>query len=239
MGISHLSKVPYIEQMQQTECGLCCLAMVLQYYKSQETLAEIREDLDVGRDGLKLSQLYTYAKNRKMFSKVFSCGINGLKELPLPAIIFWNNQHFVILEKITEHKITVVDPATGRVTMSYDDFAEGYSNVVMVVVPTEEFVAKKEKKPVWNNVLKDAILRRKLFYITALITLIAYGLQLLLTVVIQHIFDNKLAMTKASGLQAYLAVILGVGLVFTITTFIRGISISRKSHPFPIAILKR
>ena len=130
--------------------------MVLQYYKSQETLAEIREDLDVGRDGLKLSQLYTYAKNRKMFSKVFSCGINGLKELPLPAIIFWNNQHFVILEKITDHKITVVDPATGRVSMTYDDFAEGYSNVVMVVVPTEEFVAKKEKKHVWNSILRDA-----------------------------------------------------------------------------------
>ena len=221
MGISHLSKVPYIEQMQQTECGLCCLAMVLQYYKSQETLAEIREDLDVGRDGLKLSQLYTYAKNRKMFSKVFSCGINGLKELPLPAIIFWNNQHFVILEKITEHKITVVDPATGRVTMSYDDFAEGYSNVVMIVVPTEEFVAKKEKKRVWTNVLRDAILKRKLFYITAMITLIAYGLQLLLTLVIQNIFDNKLAMTKASGLQAYLAIIVGVGVVFTLTTFIR------------------
>lgn len=80
MANNYLSKVPYIEQMQQTECGLCCLAMVLQYYKSQETLAEIRNELDVGRDGLKLSQMYTYVRNRKFFSKVFSCGMSGLKE---------------------------------------------------------------------------------------------------------------------------------------------------------------
>lgn len=221
MAISHLSRVPYIEQMQQTECGLCCLAMVLQYYKSQETLTEIREELDVGRDGLKLSQMYTYAKNRKLFSKVFSCGMSGLKELPLPAIIFWNNQHYVILEKITDHKITIVDPATGRVAMSYEDFAEGYSNVVMIVVPTEDFEVKKEKRHIWNHVLKETVLKRKLFYITFLITFIAHGLQLLLSVIVQKIFDNSVAASKVSGLEAYLAIVLGVGVVFCLTTFIR------------------
>lgn len=221
MAISHLSKVPYIEQMQQTECGLCCLAMVLQYYKSQETLAEIREELDVGRDGLKLSQMYTYVKNRKLFSKVFSCGMSGLKELPLPAIIFWNNQHYVILEKITDRKITIVDPATGRVAMSYEDFAEGYSNVVMIAVPTEEFEAKKEKRHLWDRVLKGTVLKRKLFYITSLITFIAYGLQLLLSVIVQKIFDNSVTVSKVSGLEVYLAIVFGVGVVFSLTTFIR------------------
>ena len=48
----HLRKVPSIEQMQQTEGGLCCIAMLLRYYKSNEPLSEIRQDLSVGRDGL-------------------------------------------------------------------------------------------------------------------------------------------------------------------------------------------
>ena len=221
MAISHLSKVPYIEQMQQTECGLCCLAMVLQYYKSQETLAEIREELDIGRDGLKLSQMYTYVKNRKLFSKVFSCGISGLKELPLPAIIFWNNQHYVILEKITDQKITIVDPAMGRVPMSYEDFVEGYSNIVMIIVPTEEFEPKKEKRHLWNTVLKETIIKRKLFYITSLITFIAYGLQLLLSIIVQKIFDNSVTVSRISSLEVYLALVIGVGFVFSIITFIR------------------
>lgn len=221
MAFSHLSKVPYIEQMQQTECGLCCLAMVLQYYKSQETLAQIRQELDVGRDGLKLSQMYTYATNRKLFSKVFSCGVDGLKELPLPAIIYWNNQHYVVLEKITDKKITIVDPATGRISLSYEDFEESYSNVVMIAVPTEEFEAKKEKRHPWNGILKETILKRKLFYVTTCITLIAYGLQLLLSVIVQKIFDNSVAASDLFGLKLYLAVVLGAGGVFAVTTFLR------------------
>lgn len=219
--IRHLNKVPYIEQMQQAECGICCLAMVLQYYKSRETLSEIREDLDVGRDGLKLSQMYSYAQRRNLYSKVFSCGINGLKELPLPAIIFWNEQHFVVLEKIGEKKITIVDPATGRVVMNYEDFAENYSNVVMIIVPTEEFQAKKERKPIWSGLLKDTILRKKLFYITALITSISYALQLLLTVIIQKLFDNEIIKSRMSGLGLYLGLGIGVGACFSLITFIR------------------
>ncbi|WP_026528995.1 peptidase domain-containing ABC transporter [Butyrivibrio sp. VCD2006] len=221
MAKTHLSKVPYIEQMQQAECGLCCLAMVLQYYKSQETLTEIREQIDVGRDGLKLSQMYTYAQNRKFSSKVFSCGISGLKKLPLPAILFWNNQHYVVLEKITDKKITIVDPATGRLPLSYDDFADGYSNVVMILVPTEEFVPLKKKDHKWNNMLKETVLKKKLFYITTLISLVSYGLQLLLSVIVQKIFDNSAGSYEMKSLDSYLMLVVAVGMVFAITTFIR------------------
>ncbi|SEM54119.1 ABC-type bacteriocin/lantibiotic exporter, contains an N-terminal double-glycine peptidase domain [Butyrivibrio sp. ob235] len=221
MANSHLSKVPYIEQMQAAECGLCCLAMILQYYKSQESLADIREDIDVGRDGLKLSQMYMYAQNRKFYSKVFSCGMSGLRKLPLPAIIFWNNQHYVVLEKIGDNKITIVDPATGRLSLSYEDFAEDYSNVAMVMVPTDEFVPKKRKNYRWNSVLKETVLKKKLFYITALISLISYGLQLLLSVIVQKIFDSRVGDVQVNSLEGYLALVIGVGSVFAITTFIR------------------
>lgn len=221
MAYSHLYKVPYIEQMQQAECGLCCLAMVLQYYKSQESLTEIREEIDVGRDGLKLSQMFTYAQNKHFYTKVFSCGISGLRKLPLPAILFWNNQHYVVLEKIAEKRITIVDPATGRVSMSYEDFADGYSNVVMIMVPTEEFVPLKIKKRRWTGILKDTIVRKKLFYITALISMIAYGMQLMLSIIVQKIFDNSVSAYEVNSLKGYLSLVIGVGVVFSITTFVR------------------
>ncbi|SFL42504.1 ABC-type bacteriocin/lantibiotic exporter, contains an N-terminal double-glycine peptidase domain [Lachnospiraceae bacterium KH1T2] len=221
MAISHLSKVPYIEQMQQTECGLCCLAMLLRYYKSNETLAEIREEMDVGRDGLKMSQMYKYIQNRKFYSKVFSCGISGLKKLPLPAIIFWENQHYVVLEKVADKKITIVDPATGRVSLSYSDFADSYSNVAMVIVPTDEFTPKKGKRHIWNSVVKEIVFKRALFYITALISLISYGFQLLLSVLVQWIFDNNAYYGKTHGIEYELFIVFGAGLIFAVATFMR------------------
>ena len=42
----HLKKVPYVEQMRQTECGLCCVAMILQYYNSHEGIRTIRKELE-------------------------------------------------------------------------------------------------------------------------------------------------------------------------------------------------
>ena len=73
MRLNHLKRVPYIEQMRQTECGLCCIAMILQYYKSYDGIRTIRKDLDVGRDGLKLSVLSRYLKGRGMDTKIFKC----------------------------------------------------------------------------------------------------------------------------------------------------------------------
>lgn len=50
----HKLKIPYVGQLQTTECGLCCAAMILRYYKSYEPLSALRKDFEVGRDGLKL-----------------------------------------------------------------------------------------------------------------------------------------------------------------------------------------
>ena len=114
MKIDHKRKVPYIEQMQQTECGLCCTAMILRYYKSNEQLAQLREFLDAGRDGLKISQISGYLKERGFETHVYQASMNNLSKLPLPAIIFWNNEHFVVLEEIVGNNYIIVDPAFGR-----------------------------------------------------------------------------------------------------------------------------
>jgi len=51
---SHRRSVPFIEQMQQTECGICCVAMIAGYYKSLIPMRTLRETADVGRDGASL-----------------------------------------------------------------------------------------------------------------------------------------------------------------------------------------
>lgn len=49
-----LKKVPYISQLQETECGLCCCAMILNYHGYGCTVKELRNEIEVGRDGLSL-----------------------------------------------------------------------------------------------------------------------------------------------------------------------------------------
>ena len=80
--------MPYIGQLQATECGLCCAAMILHYYKSYETISELRKDYEIGRDGLKLKHLKSILENKGFHTKLYEAKIEDLSSLEFPMILF-------------------------------------------------------------------------------------------------------------------------------------------------------
>lgn len=213
--IKHRRIVPYVEQMQQTECGLCCATMLLRYYGSQEKISTIRESLEAGRDGLKLSYIADYLKKRGMDTKIYKAEISALEKLPLPAVIFWNNEHFVILEKIKGKDIFIVDPAFGRRRIDKGTLNESYSDVIMVVKPNDDFHPIKEKNTNWNIVLEHLKKRKKAIGLIVLMSFIVYALQMSVPIMIQRIIDSK-----TIGNQVY--IILGLGILLGMINFLRG-----------------
>ena len=227
MKSGHLAKVPFIEQMHQTECGICCLAMILEYYHSKESLARIREELEIGRDGLKLSQLYAYAKKRNMEAKVFSADFEALQKMPLPAIAFWNQEHYIVIERIKKKEVVIVDPAIGRICMSHEDFVNGYSKVVMVLMPEENFDKRCEKSHLWGDVIKKVIWKNNLFLKTALITFLTYALQLTISLIVQEVVDASTNRYQYPVVVKYLYVAVGIVVIYGIMTYIRKKSLIR------------
>lgn len=186
----HLRKVPYIEQMQQTECGLCCIAMILRYYKSNDTLHNIRKELDAGRDGLRLSHLQGYLVERGFESKLYRVDASQLTTLPLPAIAFWDKKHFVVIEHYSGKKVQIVDPAYGRLTMSFSEFEENYSGIIMTATPTSSFHRRKTKLNPWGTIITGLKEKKGLLIRTLLISIIAYSVQMLIPLLIQVIVDG-------------------------------------------------
>ena len=227
MKSGHLAKVPFIEQMHQTECGICCLAMILEYYHSKESLARIREELEIGRDGLKLSQLYAYAKKRNMDAKVFSADFEALQKMPLPAIAFWNQEHYIVIERIKKKEVVIVDPAIGRICMSHEDFVNGYSKVVMVLMPEENFDKRCEKGHLWGDVIKKVIWKNNLFLKTALITFLTYALQLTISLIVQEVVDASTNRYQYPVVVKYVYVAVGIVVIYGIMTYIRKKSLIR------------
>lgn len=214
-NIMHKRSVPYVEQMQQTECGLCCATMILRYYKSQEKIARIRETLEAGRDGLKLSYIADYLKKRGMETKIYKADISVLDKLPLPAIIFWNNEHFVVLEKIKNDTTYIVDPAFGRRKIDKETMKQSYSDVVMVVQPTENYKPIREKSNNWNIVLEHMKKRKKAMFFIVLMSVAAYALQMSVPVMIQKIIDSE-------SIRNYGFVVIGLAMILGIINFLRG-----------------
>src|SRR5580658_1469026 len=106
-------RTPTIFQHEAAECGVACLAMVLAYHGRWVPLEELREVAGVNRDGSKASNLIKTAKRYGLDGAGYSVDPQDIGKSELPVIVFWNFNHFVVVERHEGDRVWINDPATG------------------------------------------------------------------------------------------------------------------------------
>jgi ABC-type bacteriocin/lantibiotic exporter with double-glycine peptidase domain len=132
--------------MEALECGAASLCMVLAHYGKWMPLEKVRSDCGVSRDGSKAGNVVKAARSYGMEAKGFRKEPEDLRNIPLPAIIHWNFNHFVVLCGFTKKKAIINDPAKGKVEVPLEEFDKAYTGVVLTFAPTEAF-AKEGRAP--------------------------------------------------------------------------------------------
>ncbi|WP_433794307.1 cysteine peptidase family C39 domain-containing protein [Actinoplanes sp. CA-252034] len=130
-------RTPTLIQMEAVECGAASLGIVLAHHGLHVPLEELRERCGVSRDGSNASTVLKGARHYGMTAKGFQMEIDKLASAPLPAIVFWKFQHFMVLEGMGR-KVWVNDPATGPRPISWAEFDEGYTGIVLTLSPDPE-----------------------------------------------------------------------------------------------------
>ena len=141
--LSHLHifrrRVPELLQMNAVECGAACLAMILGYHGRKTSISEIYKNAGVGRDGLSALDIVQTARRYGLKVRAISLQVNDFRFVSLPAIVHWQFNHFLVVERWFPSFVDVIDPASGRTRLSAQEFDAGFTGIVMMLEPGIEF----------------------------------------------------------------------------------------------------
>lgn len=146
---------PFYKQLDAMDCGPACLRMVAKFYGKNFTLQTLRDRSFITRRGVSLLGISDAAESIGMRSMGIKISFERLKKAPLPCIVHWKQEHFIVVYKIKKDKVFIANPAFGKVTYSVEEFLKGWvstekdgvgQGLCLLLEPTPDFFKQSDEK---------------------------------------------------------------------------------------------
>jgi len=212
LNFSFTRKVPQILQVESSECGLACLAMVCSYHGLDIDMLNLRHQFAVSTHGATLKTVTQTASAVGLKNRSLSLDLDEVKELKLPCVLHWDMNHFVVLVACRRASFVIHDPAMGKRIIGQKELSEHFTGVAVEFWPSSQFEKRTLKTRIklldlMSNVtgLKGALLKIGCLSVVmeAINLLLPVGMQLVTDHVIQA-RDHSLLTVICSGLLFFM-----------------------------------
>jgi ATP-binding cassette subfamily B protein len=132
-------RVPFIQQIDEMDCGAACLAMVTRAFGRRVSLARIRQLINTGLDGTSLRSICRAGEELGLATRSVKSSPSRLDKMPLPAIVHWDEYHWIVLTNVGRRHVRVVDPAAGRRRFTRAEFERKWTGYAALFDYTPAF----------------------------------------------------------------------------------------------------
>lgn len=244
----------FYKQYNSTDCGPACIKMLVKHYGKDISMQQLRDICNTDREGTSIAELNNALQ--KLGFKTLPVKIStdksdislSVREINLPVIIYWNDNHFVVLYKITNNNYYIADPAVGLYKVNGDKFKLFCYNhnsfgKAIIVEPQNEFYNNcifenqsigKFYSFVHSYVSKE---RRRLI-ILFIVILLQLVMQIFLPFLTQYTFDFGVIGKDISALYIVLGSQLIVLMISSLLSYINSILSNKIALSINVSLTK-
>lgn len=221
-GFGSRSRLPLILQAENSECGLACLAMLLNFHGLRTDLNTLRARHGASAQGLTLPVLMRVAEREKLAARALRLDPEELGKLRLPAILHWDLDHFVLLVRVGRRRVLLHDPARGAVWHARKSLDRHFSGVALELCPAPDFERREERarlgiRDLWQRSRGLGGSLSQLFVLSVLLQLFSLALPFYTQLFIDDVLVNQdLALLKILATGFFM-----VAVVRAVTEFLR------------------
>ena len=196
-----MRRVPVYHQLECNDCGPTCVQMIAHFYGRRYSLQTLKSFCEISRIGCTISDISTICTEIGLRSVAVSISLNDIYRIPLPAILYFNSGHFVVLEKIDrKRRFHIIDPDDGRISLSQNEIIEKMfindSIVCILVEPDDTFKTKNpdadktKDHPLRKLTWRIFYLYKKHFSIISILTLLSMAITWIMPLLFKKTIDD-------------------------------------------------
>ncbi len=215
-------EIPFISQLEWSDCGAACLTMVLHLHGKEVELMDVRKALAVSRDGVSARAIVEGATRFGLIATGVRADVDQLAVLPRGTILHWEFNHFVVLDRMLRTGgALIVDPAVGVREISLEELGRKYTGVAVQFVPNQSFSKHKSKDGAARPYLRELFAEGRLMWRVIAISLVLRLISLVLPLMTGMIVDRVVPRSDYTMLLVTISAIAGLVLFHAVSALIR------------------